>query len=179
MSDTMMSFQLLGGTFTGSSGLTFKKKDLLTSVEPLDMMFPNKFLRVASGVATGAPCADRKVAPPKPEYAGTPPASLMDETVRAAQAQAVNKLNEQAPPEVGGLAMQPENVIEQGVPLNATDVTSQFLAQEKSLEYDLMIWRLPSGGYAASGRVSRALLNEKTLKNRPEVQAFIGSRTGG
>ena len=172
-----MSFQLLGGTYTGSSGLTFKKGDLLTSIEPLDMMFPNKFLRVASGVAIGVPCADRKQPVPQAPQAAQAP-SLMDETVRAAQAAAVAKLNEQAPPVAGGLAIQPENVIEQGVPVNAVDVTAQFVSMEKGLEQDLMIWRLPSGGYVASGRTSRALLNDTPMKNRPEVQTFITSRFG-
>ena len=157
MSNTMMTFQLLGGTYTGSSGFTFKKGDILTSIEPLDMLFPNKFLRVASGVATGVPCADRK--PVKQAEPQTAASSLMEETVKVAQAKAAAELNEQTPPVAGGLAIQPENVIEQGVPVNAVDVTAQFLSMEKGMEHNLMIWRLPSGGYVASGRTSRALLN--------------------
>ena len=174
-----ITFQLLGGSYTGQSGLTFKKGDFLTSAEPLDAMFPNKFLRIANNSVSGVPSADRRPGRGDGTTSLAATATAVPEATTPAKAKAgATQAAVAGTPVAATPSLPPGNVVSTDVPMNATDVTSSFIATEVSAAHGILVWRLPSGGFAVTNLTDRKFLTEEPLKGRAEVQAFVTSYTG-
>ena len=179
MSGQQITFQLQGGSFTGASGLTFKKGDVFTSEEPLDKMFPNKFVRIVAGSMVNILSADKRVVE---QLSINPVGGSVNSSVQPAESGQTHKVATDAV--VDGTVSHVEPVMTPGnvtianeVPRDATDVTTQFISAELSASHNILVWRLPSGGFAVTNRADRKFLTPNILGSRAGVQEFIVQRT--
>jgi hypothetical protein len=167
------AFQVLGGSYTGPNGIVFKKGDVFTCSESLDILFPNKFIRMVVGDNVGLPTAD-VVSGHVSAFVQPPQAPLEPPVQPPARGNAVQNQQVAPSPVHAEPAMPPTNVTTDGVvPPNATNMTDQFVSRELSEAYDIQVWRLPTGSFAVSKQGDRKFLAPTAFESRAGVIEFI------